>query len=93
MNKGTVIEAGTHDSLIALNGAYKKLVEAQHLDQKNESLANSPKKLDDQLKKEAVTLQAAASSNQELDDTRDVESAGEERKNASMVSIFRKIRK
>ena len=29
MKKGEVIEQGTHDSLIANNGAYKKLVERQ----------------------------------------------------------------
>ena len=29
MNKGSIVERGKHDELVALNGAYKKLVERQ----------------------------------------------------------------
>ena len=29
MNKGSIVERGKHDELVALDGAYKKLVERQ----------------------------------------------------------------
>ena len=31
MQKGEIIERGTHESLVALNGFYKKLVEMQEI--------------------------------------------------------------
>ncbi|KAJ3248678.1 ATP-binding cassette, sub-B (MDR TAP), member 4 [Chytriomyces hyalinus] len=43
LSKGEIIEAGTHNELLALNGVYFQLVEKQKIRQQVESLLTSPK--------------------------------------------------
>ncbi|KAI9099534.1 P-loop containing nucleoside triphosphate hydrolase protein [Phlyctochytrium arcticum] len=55
MSKGEIVEAGTHDELVAMKGAYNGLVEAQRL--RGATNTHSEGDLEDALKEEASELQ------------------------------------
>ncbi|KAI0377833.1 P-loop containing nucleoside triphosphate hydrolase protein [Hypomontagnella monticulosa] len=48
MSQGTIVEQGTHDQLLELNGAYAKLVTAQNIAAVNDLTVEEQEKIDDQ---------------------------------------------
>lgn len=70
MNKGVIVEQGTHDGLLGQNGAYTRLVRAQNLSVSDEESVTETDEEEENAPKEDVELTKTMSRYQTTDQTR-----------------------